>query len=86
MKKLVFAIACIASLASCTERERQRMARNSQVTDRSNEVLVFSGGNVVYRDNFRGIVNQEKESDGIFYFKGDTLVEISGDYVVKSVD
>lgn len=48
--------------------------------------MMFSGGDTVYQDRFTGIVNGEQHTDGFYYFKGDTLVEVSGDYVLKSLD
>ena len=47
---------------------------------------MYSGGDTVFADEFTGIINQEEGSDGIFYIKNDTLIELSGDYVLKSVD
>lgn len=46
---------------------------------------MYSGGKVVYRDKFTGIVNNSEHSDGIYYYKKDTLIEMSGDYVLKSL-
>jgi hypothetical protein len=46
---------------------------------------MFSGGQVIFTDHFTGIIKGEEYSDNIFYYKNDTLIEISGDYVIKSV-
>lgn len=45
---------------------------------------MFSGGKVVFSDKFEGILNNSETSDGVYYYKGDSLIEISGDYTVKS--
>jgi hypothetical protein len=71
-------------LTSCTQRGCQRFQKKTQFSERSYEVVVFSGGDTVYHDKFTGIVNGEEGTDGFYYFKRDTLIEISGDYVLKS--
>ncbi len=76
-------ILAVGLLSSC-QRGCQRMERGFQTTERNYEVEMYSGGEVVFRDSFRGIVNESKESDGVFYFKGDSLIEVSGDYIIKS--
>lgn len=45
---------------------------------------MFSGGDTVFTDTFKGIVNNSESSDGVYYYKGETLIEVSGDYVIKS--
>lgn len=70
---------------SCTKQGCQAWDRSQQYSDRTYQVKVYSGGKVVYSDQFSGIINQEEKSDGIYYYKIDTLVEISGDYIIKSV-
>ena len=47
---------------------------------------MYSGGKVVFTDTVTAMINNSSSSDGIYYYKGDTLVEISGDYILKSVD
>jgi hypothetical protein len=46
---------------------------------------MFSGGDTVFHDTFTGILNSEENSDGVYYYKSDTLVEVSGDYTIKSI-
>ena len=45
---------------------------------------MFSGGDTVFVDKFKGIVNNSENSDGIYYYKNGVLIEISGDYIVTS--
>ena len=45
---------------------------------------MYSGGDTVFYDKFNGIINNSEGSDGVCYYKGDTLVEVSGDYIIKS--
>jgi hypothetical protein len=48
-------------------------------------VVMYSGGDTVFHDKVKTIINSENGSDGIYYYKGDTLIEVSGDYVLKSI-
>jgi len=84
--KPILPLACILLLSSCTQRGCQKTAKSFQYTDRTYEVTVYSGGVVIHHDFFKGIVNGEEATDGFFYFKNDSLYEISGDYVLKSAD
>lgn len=68
------------------QRGCQTMDRQFQSSSRKYEVKMYSGGKVVFTDTFTGIVNEAKGSDGIFYFKGDSLIEVSGDYIIKSIN
>lgn len=83
MKKTLLG-AIVILLSSCTQRGCQSISRDFQTSERMYHIIVYSGGNVIYKDDFRGILNQEEHSDGLYYFKGDTLIEIGGQYVVKS--
>ena len=86
MKKRIItllAITAILTLSSC-QRFFQRVSRNFQNSARDYRVYMYSGDSLVFYDSFHGIINQEEHSDGIFYFKGDTLIELSGNYIIKS--
>lgn len=82
VNRLMLVAACV-TLSSC-ERGCASMEKRNQTSKRQYEVTVFSGGDTVFHDNVRTMVNSEESSDGIYYFKDDTLVEISGDYILKS--
>ncbi len=83
MKNLLLLL-ILALFCSC-ERSCQQLDRSLQTTSRDYEIIVYSGGRPVFHDEFRGIINDSENSDGIYYYKGDTLVEISGDYIYKSL-
>lgn len=85
MKKSILLIAVVCLFASCTQRGCQSMSRDFQTSERTYEITVYSGGKTIYADKFKGILNQEDHSDGMYYFKGDTLIEIGGQYTIKSV-
>ncbi len=85
MKKIttILVITGILTLSSC-QRVWQSLNRNLQSSPRNYQIKMYSGDSLVFHDNFHGILNQEEHSDGLFYFKDDTLIEVSGNYVVKS--
>lgn len=76
---LAFVLFC-----SCS-RTMTGCSRDYQTGDRDYQIEMYSGGEVVFSDRFTGMVNNSESSDGIYYYKGDTLVEVSGDYVIKSI-
>lgn len=82
MKKLL-AFILVCSLSSC-QRACTRINKQWQTTSREYKVFVYSGGKTVFTDSFYGIINDAENSDGCYYYKDDTLVEISGDYIIKS--
>lgn len=73
------------SLTSC-QRACTSFNRDIQSSDRTYTIQAYSGGKLVYKDTFTGILNNQENSDGYYYYKGDTLVEVGGDVIVKSVD
>ena len=85
MKKIItiVLITGILTLFSC-QRIFQSLDRSLQSSSRSYQIKMYSGDSLVFHDEFHGILNQEEHSDGVFYFKGDTLIEVSGNYIVKS--
>lgn len=83
MRKNIALFILLAGLCGC-QRQCARFNRNVQSSPRHYQVVMFSGGDTVFNDNFYGIINDAQGSDGCFYFKGDTLIEISGDYIIKS--
>jgi len=82
MKKLLI-IASALVLTSC-QRSCSKLSRGIQVSERDYTVVMFSGGDTVFVDKFHGIVNNSEYSDGIYYYKDNTLIEVSGDYVITS--
>lgn len=63
------------------------MNRSFQTSERNYTIVMFSGGDTVFVDKFdkfRGIVNYSGHSDGVYYYKNDGLIEVSGDYVITS--
>lgn len=83
MKKSILIFACLLALTSC-QRGCEQTRRSWQTTERNYTIVMFSGGDTVFVDRFSGIVNNSEDSDGIYYYKNDTLVEVSGDYIMHS--
>lgn len=83
MKKITLIAALSVLLTGC-QRSCMKMERNLQTTTRNYEVTLFSGGDTVFTDHFKGIINNSESSDGIYYYKDNVLIEVSGDYVVYS--
>ncbi len=84
IKTNTLALLLITTLTSC-QRGCNKLDRAIQTTDRYYEVTLFSGGDTVFTDKFKGIVNNSEQSDGIYYFNNNgQMIEISGDYIIKS--
>lgn len=79
---LLFAI-IVLTLSSC-QRGCQKWKRDNMTSKRDYQIILISGGDTVFMENFHGIITEE-EGNGMYYYKGDTLVELSGDYIIKSV-
>jgi len=73
----------VMSLCGC-QRQCTSFNREWQTSNREYEVIMYSGGDTVFYDKFKGIINNSEHSDGCYYYKGDTLIEVSGDYIIKS--
>lgn len=82
MKKL--SIFLLILMTGCTERGCQKLEKSMQFSERNYHIIQYSGGKVVGEYRFHGILNDSEGSDGYFFFKQDTLVEVSGDLTIKS--
>lgn len=87
LKFLFFLLLCavVISSSSCA-RGCSSLSRSVQVGNMDYEIIMYSGGDTVFYDKVRTIINNSETSDGIYYYKGDTLVEVSGDYVLKATE
>lgn len=82
MKKSIFALLIL--MTGCTPRNCQSIERGFQFSERNYLIRQYSGGKLVGEYKFHGILNSEEKSDGYFFFRADTLVEVSGDLTIKS--
>ena len=87
MKKIqILFIVLMLGLTSCTQRGCQAVERGVQFSERYYQVSLFSGGKIVKQYTFKGIVNQETNSEGVYWIQDGKLIEISGDYIIESSD
>lgn len=86
MKKrfiLLFGIALVFAFSSC-QRGWQSFKKSTQSSKRHYEVIQFSGGEIVDKYEFYGVLTDSESSDGYYWFVGDTMYEVSGDVKIKS--
>ncbi len=83
-KLLIFLLALV--FAACSTKGCTRMNKEWQMSDRTYIVKQYSGGKLIGEYKFEGILNDSEGSDGYYFFKGDSLIEVSGDLIIKSVD
>lgn len=85
MKKLktIMLFISITCLFSC-QRACQSLDRSFQSSKMQYDIKMYSGGQCIYHDNLETIVNNSESSDGCYYYKGDTLIELTGDIVIKA--
>jgi hypothetical protein len=80
---LFFVLLFAFSLTSC-QKSWERWSKNVQITDRNYVIEQYSGGKLIATYQFRGTLNDSEGSDGYYFYKDDTLFEISGDLIIKS--
>lgn len=80
--KIVLWIVVSMLLSSCARWQQSCKRRTG--TKRNYEVILFSGGDTAFIDHPRHVVINQEEGDGIYYYKGDTLIEMAGTYLIKS--
>lgn len=85
MKRIILLGSMALFLTSC-QRGCASWNISVQVTDKTYIIESYSGGKLVYKETFDGILNNQENSDGYYFYKGDTLIEVGGDIIVKSVN
>jgi len=80
MRKL-FIIILLLMLTGCA-RECEEAKRKLQSGDKPCIVKQYSGGELIGKWEFDGIINSDETSDGYYFTIGDTLYEVSGDIQV----
>lgn len=83
IKKTIIYLSIVLILSSC-QRACTKYSRAFEATERNYEIIMFSGCDTVFIDKFKGIVNNSEASDGIYYYKDGKLIEVSGDYIIRS--
>jgi hypothetical protein len=82
--KAALYITLMVLLTSCAK-DVQSCKRDT-TSKRNYVITVYSGGKPIHTDTLRDKILNEEAGNGMYYYKGDTLVELSGDYVIKSVN
>jgi hypothetical protein len=85
MKTKLLFISSILLLSSC-QKSIEGFKKNFQTTDRDYVIEQFSGGKLVKTYKFTGTLNDSEGSDGFYFYNRDTLVELSGDLIIKSTN
>lgn len=83
MKKILTFLLLMIILTSC-QRGCAALDRDIQLTDRNYNVKTYSGGQLISEYTFKGILNNQAHSDGYYFYYNDSLIEVSGDILVKS--
>jgi hypothetical protein len=82
MKNAITWIVLMILLAGCAR--QQQGCKRETGTKRNYQIILFSGGDTVFVDNPKNVVINQEDGDGIYYYKGDTLIELAGTYLLKS--
>lgn len=85
MKRTSLIILTLFTLCGC-QRSCSKVETSIQKDKiRDYNILVYSTtGDTVFVDNFRGVVNVSKDEKTIYYTKNEELIEISGEYILRS--
>lgn len=84
-QRLLAALLIIAALTlSSCQKTWESLKKDIQTTDRNYEIEQYSGGKLIATHKFKGTLNDSEGSDGVYFYKGDTLIELSGDMIIKS--
>jgi hypothetical protein len=75
---LALAVTLGGCARGCESNKRETMGK------RKYEVEVWSGDSLIHTYRFTGILNNQDNSDGYYWFQGDTLYEVSGTTIVRA--
>lgn len=84
MKKILLIILTIITFCSC-KKAIAHLEKNIQVSERNYHIEQYSGGKLIASYDFKGILNDAEGSDGYYFYENDTLFELSGQLVIKSI-
>ena len=76
----------VALLMSGCARSCESFNRDFQTGDRNYHIRQYSGGTLIQEWKFKGILNNQDNSDGYYFSVNDTLYEIGGDIIISSTD
>lgn len=84
MRRLIPCLAVLALFATGCERQSAALQKKFETNKRHYVIEQYSGGTRIKEYRFHGILNDAKDSDGFYWFVGDTLYEVSGDLAIRS--
>lgn len=86
MKKSILLLSFIC-LFGCTKNDNEKSAFYS-TDDRKYQINVYSAGHLIFTDTFTGLLHPNRyagSTNAYYYVKGDSLIEFTGDYILKSI-
>ena len=87
MKKTALILLFVTALSLCgCARSCESFNRSFETSDRNYTIEQYSGGVLIKTYQFKGILNNQENSDGYYFTIKDTLIEIGGDLIIKSTD
>ena len=87
MKRFLLMLVILAAFAISFEgcaRSCESLDRQFEVGERNYIVEVYSGGQLIREYRFRGILNNQDNSDGYYFTMNGKLIEVGGDILVQS--
>lgn len=86
MRNIFIYLFILFTLTSC-ERTFQGCGRTLETTSKHQiRVTLYSGGEAVKQWEFSGIVNNQENTDGFYFYYENKLVEVSGDILIEYLD
>lgn len=82
MKRIVLLVLMSLMMAGCARTCNNFSRKFSGV--QNYHIRQYSGGVLIGEYRFKGVLDNQNNSDGFFFFKGDTLIELSGDLIIES--
>ena len=80
-RKILFMLAILLALGlSSCQKEWQSLRKGVQTSKRNYTIKQYSGGVLIGEYTFKGMLNDSEGSDGYYFYLGDELVEVSGDF------
>lgn len=83
--KILLLILIAGAIFTSCRKGIESIRKGFQTSNRNYQIELYSGGKLIKTYEFRGILNDAENSDGYYFYKNDTLIEISGDLEIKSV-
>jgi hypothetical protein len=80
---IVILVILAMSTLSC-KKQATRWKKEHMGAKRNYVVKHYSGGKLINTHRFKGVLLNQEDSDGYYYYKGDTCYDLSGDLEIIS--